>query len=77
MGILPGSTYAHTKAYSYRENGVRVSRSAHIGEAVVLSKGTVVGDNAVLRRTIVGRDCFIGNNAMITDSHIWKGKQYY
>ena len=54
-----------------------MSRSAQIGEAVVLSKGTVVGDNAVLRRTIVGRDCFIGNNAMITDSHIWKGKQYY
>lgn len=71
--LLPGSTYAHTKRYTYRENGVRVSRSAVIGDAVVLSRGTLVGDNVQLRRTIVGRDCVIGNNCKITDSHIWKG----
>jgi hypothetical protein len=71
--LLPGSTYTHTKRYTYREQGVKVSRSAVIGEAVVLSKGAVVGDNAQLRRTIVGRDCVIGANTKISNSHIWKG----
>jgi translation initiation factor eIF-2B subunit epsilon len=74
--LLPGSTYAHTKRYTYRESGVRVSRSAVIGDAVVLSRGTLVGDNVQLRRTIVGRDCVIGNNCKITDSHIWKGTMH-
>jgi translation initiation factor eIF-2B subunit epsilon len=71
--LLPGSTYTHTKRYTYREQGVKVSRSAVIGEAVVLSRGAVVGDNAQLRRTIVGRDCVIGANTKISNSHIWKG----
>lgn len=72
--LLPGSNYTHTKRYSYRESGVKVSRSAVIGEAVVLSRGVVVGDNVHLRRTVVGRDCVIGANTKITDSHIWKGE---
>lgn len=72
--LLPGSNYVHTKRYTYRESGVKVSRSAVLGEAVVLSRGAVVGDNAHLRRTIVGRDCLIGSNTRITDSHIWQGK---
>lgn len=71
--LLPGSNYVHTQRYSYREAGVKVSRSAQIGAAVVLSKGVVVGDNVVLKRTIVGRDCIIGNNSKITESHIFKG----
>ena len=73
--LLAGSTYTHTTRYTYREAGGKVSRSAVIGEAVVLSRGTLVGDNSHLRRTIVGRDCVIGNNTNITDSHIWKGKK--
>ena len=71
--LVPGSTYVHTQRYSYREQGVKVSRSAQIGAAVVLSRGVVVGDNVVLKRTIVGRDCVIGNNSKITESHIFSG----
>ncbi|KAJ1424856.1 nucleotide-diphospho-sugar transferase [Ochromonadaceae sp. CCMP2298] len=71
--LVAGSTYVHTKQYAYRESGVRVARSATVGEAVVLSTGTVVGDNVLLRRTIVGRDCTIGADCCIHDCHIWKG----
>lgn len=71
--LVPGSSYVHTQRYSYRESGVKVSRSAQIGAAVVLSKGAVVGENVVLKRTIVGRDVVIGHNCKITESHIFKG----
>lgn len=71
--LVAGSNYVHTKRYTYRESGVRVSRSALIGDGVVLSRGTLVGDNSVLRRTNVGRDCHVGSNCSVTDSHLFKG----
>ena len=49
------SSYTHAKQYTYREQGVKVSRSAQLGEGVVLGQGTVVHDDAILRRAIVGR----------------------
>lgn len=75
--LVPGSSYVHTQRYSYRESGVKVSRSAQIGAAVVLSRGAVVGEHVVLKRTIVGRDVVIGHNCKVTESHIFKGEPLY
>lgn len=72
--LVPGSNFVHTKRYTYRESGVQVSRSAVVGEGVVLSRGTVVGDKSVLRRTNVGRDCHVGHNCSVTDSHLFESK---
>jgi carbonic anhydrase/acetyltransferase-like protein (isoleucine patch superfamily) len=40
----------------------------------VLGRGAVVGDQASIVRTVVGRDCVVGNGAQVSDSHIWEGK---
>jgi translation initiation factor eIF-2B subunit epsilon len=71
--ILQDSTFVHLKRYVYKEQGVRVARSAVIGEGVVLGRGCIVEDDVVLEKCIVGRDCFIGRGAVVTESHIWQG----
>jgi len=63
----------HSKQYTYREQGVKVSRTAEMGEGVVLGSGTVVQDGVKLLRSIIGRDCVLGAGATIVESHIWKG----
>eukprot|EP01038_Epipyxis_sp_PR26KG_P007435 gene7435-10131_t len=67
------SSYVQTKRYIYKEVNVKVARSAKIEECVVLGRNAIVGENVTLTRTIVGRDCSIGNGSVISESHIWQG----
>ena len=74
--LLQDGSYIHSKRYIYKENGCKVSRSAKIGDGCVLGRGCVIEDQAILGRTIVGRDCFVGTSATIIESHLWAGKSY-
>jgi len=71
--LLPDGTYTHVGRYVYNEKGVKIDRTAIIGEGVVLGKDSVVESNVSLRRTIVGRKCRIGAGASIVESHLWTG----
>ncbi len=72
--LLQDSSYSQSKSYVYKEQGVKVSRTAKITEEVVIGKGSFVGDNTLVTRSIIGREVQIGNNCVISDAHIWDGK---
>eukprot|EP01041_Mallomonas_annulata_P008628 gene8628-17798_t len=67
------NTYTHSKGYVYREKGVKITRSATIGEGVVIGRGSVVGEGVILKRAVIGRNCVVGDRAVIEDSYLWTG----
>ena len=71
--IVPGSSYSHLKRYVYKEPSARISRSAKIGESVVLGKDCVIEENASVNRAVIGPKCIVGAGANVTESHLWEG----
>jgi len=71
--LITESKYTLQPGLTYKEPRVTVSRSARIGGGVVIGAGSRVGEGAVLERTVVGRDCELGDGAVVTDSHLWAG----
>ena len=67
------SGYTHLRRYVYKEQGVKVSRTAHVGESVVLGRGSVIEANAQVLRSVLGRGCWVGAGATVQDSHLWTG----
>lgn len=67
------STAVHIGRCVYREDNVRIARSARIGNGVVLGRGTVVHENAFVSRSVLGHNCVIGPGAVVEDSHLWEG----
>lgn len=69
---LPSThSYRLAKGFIYKEPGVVLARSCHIGRATVLGKGTSVGEGTVIENSIIGRDCIIGRNTRIEGVYIW------
>lgn len=66
-------TYTQSRRFCYREDNVKVARSAHIGEGVVIGSGSVIGHGAVLSRCVIGRNCVVGDNSVVKESHLWTG----
>ena len=60
--------------YIYREDNVKIARSARIGNGVVLGSGTVVEENAFVVHSVLGPNCIIGAGAVVEESHLWEGK---
>ena len=71
--LLPDGTYTHIGRYVYTEKGVKIDRTAVIGDGGVFGKDTVIEGNVSLRRTILGRGCKIGAGSTIVESHLWAG----
>jgi NDP-sugar pyrophosphorylase family protein len=71
--ILTDTTYVQGKQHNYREDSVKVARSARIGQGVVLGRGSVVEEHAVISHCIVGRNCVVGRGAVLKESHLWEG----
>ena len=69
------SSAVHTGKYIYREDNVRIARSARIGNGVFLGSGTIVEENAFVTRSVLGNNCVIGAGSIIEDSHLWPGKK--
>jgi translation initiation factor eIF-2B subunit epsilon len=67
------SRAVHMGRYIYREDNVRIARSARIGNGVVLGSGTVVEENAYVVHSVLGHNCVIGAGARVEESHLWAG----
>lgn len=71
--LLKDSQYSQSKRYVYRDVNVKIARTAEIVEETVIGKGTVIGNNVRILRTVIGEKVSIGADTCINDSHIWKG----
>jgi translation initiation factor eIF-2B subunit epsilon len=69
--LLPDSSCTHIGRYVYKENNVRISRSAKIGPGVVIGRGAIIDDFVEISDSVIGRDCKIRANTIVKDSHIW------
>lgn len=48
--------------------------AAYVDDSVEIGRGTVIGPCVTLEgKTVIGKDCFIGQNTVITDSKIGDG----
>eukprot|EP01033_Poteriospumella_lacustris_P006929 gene6930-4995_t len=65
------TTYVQSKRHVYKEQGVKVSRSANIIEEVVIGRSSVIGDESTVTRSTIGRNVRVGNHVTIRESHIW------
>lgn len=71
--LLTDTSFVQARRHNYREDGVKVARSASIGEGVVLGRGAVIGEGAVVSRCVIGRNCSVGAGAVLRESHLWEG----
>lgn len=55
------------------EAGSTVAKSAHLEGAGLLGKGTVVGDNAFIINSAIGKNCRIGADTYIKECILWDG----
>lgn len=70
------SKYEQVGRCVYKETSVQVARCATVSEGVVFGKGTEVCKGAMIHRTTIGRNCIIGRNSKIMDSHVFDGTPY-
>ena len=49
--------------------------SSEISDFCVIGKGTEIGENTKIKRSVIGEDCFIENHCEITNCIIWDGVQ--
>lgn len=54
----------------YIEDGVRIYEHAKITGPCFIGEGTIVGNNTLIRESIIGRNCVIGFSSDITRSYI-------
>nr|CAD7200935.1 unnamed protein product [Timema douglasi] len=63
--------YIFLRRHVYRQRSATLSKGCDLEEDVVLAKGTVVGENTQITRSVIGKNCRIGKNCDIADSYIW------
>ncbi|XP_071702394.1 translation initiation factor eIF2B subunit epsilon-like [Rutidosis leptorrhynchoides] len=56
----------------YRGPEISQSRSAQVGPFTFIGKGSIIGDNTVIKNSVVGDGCKIGSNVFIDGCYIWK-----
>mmetsp|Transcript_1218 Transcript_1218/g.1986 ORF Transcript_1218/g.1986 Transcript_1218/m.1986 type:complete len:748 (-) Transcript_1218:122-2365(-) len=71
--LLGDTEYVQGRHYCYKEEGVKVARSARIGEGVVLGRGSVIEEGAFISHCTIGRSCRVGKGAVLRQSHLWEG----
>ncbi|KAG9873229.1 nucleotide-diphospho-sugar transferase, partial [Aureobasidium melanogenum] len=60
--LVRDQTYRLTKGNVYREEGVVLARSCHIGPRTVIGRATAIGDGSEISNSVIGRRCIIGRN---------------
>lgn len=61
----------HHGNHIYTEPDVQVHPSALLEEGVYIGRGTVVGAGALLRGSVIGRNCRVGAEAVVIDAQLW------
>ncbi|THY45115.1 translation initiation factor-like protein eif-2b epsilon subunit [Aureobasidium pullulans] len=69
--LVRDQTYRLTKGNVYREEGVVLARSCHIGSRTVIGRATAIGDGSEISNSVIGRRCIIGRNVKIDGAYIW------
>ncbi|GAQ80574.1 eukaryotic translation initiation factor eIF-2B epsilon subunit [Klebsormidium nitens] len=55
----------------YKEEDLKIARTAVIGENTVLGEKTVVGERTIIQNSVIGSNCVIGANVRIYGSYVW------
>lgn len=69
--LVRDQTYRLLKGNVYREEGVVLARSCHIGRKTVIGRATSVGEGSFISNSVIGRRCVIGRNVKIEGAYIW------
>ena len=73
-GLMTPSSFrlVRGKRNVYIEEKVLIPSTSNVGEGVVLGSGTKIDPkNVTIGRSVVGRQCSIGAESIIIDSHLW------
>ncbi|KAL5594321.1 hypothetical protein BROUX41_001263 [Berkeleyomyces rouxiae] len=71
--LFPGQNYhADIRHGNVVEVGAQINATSKVSQSVVAGK-TVVGPEATVLSSFIGRGCRIGKGARIENSHIWEG----
>lgn len=55
----------------YRGSEISQSRSAQVGPFTFIGKGSSIGNNTIIKNSVVGDGCKIGSNILIDGCYIW------
>lgn len=65
----------HHKFNVYKEDGVKIARTSNVCDSAVMGKGSVVKDNVIISKSVIGPYCTIHNGCQISGSHLWGGRR--
>lgn len=68
------AAYVQSRRYVYKHQGVKISRSARIEEEVVIGRGSIIGSDSSITKSIIGKENKIGSGVVMNNSHIWNSK---
>ncbi|PGH26578.1 hypothetical protein AJ80_01707 [Polytolypa hystricis UAMH7299] len=69
--LLPSHTYTMKRCNVYLEQGVMQARSAVIGARSAIGQDTTIGERTVIKNSVIGRRCRIGNDVVLEDAYLW------
>mmetsp|Transcript_23428 Transcript_23428/g.39739 ORF Transcript_23428/g.39739 Transcript_23428/m.39739 type:complete len:780 (+) Transcript_23428:64-2403(+) len=70
--LLADFSYTQHKHFIYKENNVKVARSARVGKCVVLGRGTVLEEGVQVSNCVIGPNCTIKKGAQLSHCHLWE-----
>ncbi|KAI8066716.1 nucleotide-diphospho-sugar transferase [Gongronella butleri] len=71
--LNPGDDYEFMRGNVYKASDVILSRSCLIDDNVQIGSGSGIGENTKVRRSIIGKNCQIGNNVTLDGVFLWDG----
>ena len=70
--LLADFSYTQHNHFIYKENNVKVARSARVGKCVVLGEGTVLEEGVEISNCVIGPNCTIKRGAKLSHCHVWE-----
>lgn len=59
------------KGNIFRDEEVKIAKSATIGKKTALGRGSVIGARTRVEGSVIGRNCTIGDDCVITGAYLW------
>eukprot|EP00795_Rhopilema_esculentum_P005217 gene5217-355_t len=70
--VVPdGGSYRFTRHNVYLDKGVRLARNSLLEQDVVVGENSSIETGTRISKTVIGKNCKIGENVQITNSFIW------
>ncbi|KAK6620768.1 hypothetical protein RUM43_011063 [Polyplax serrata] len=77
--LVPDQFFANDKPFSYQRHciykqpGVQLVNSVKLEMDVVVGANSLIGHNSVILRSVIGKNCSIGENVFIRDCYLFDG----